>query len=79
MEVRPHRVINRKITKEINVGSVKVGEGIGLGVIGEGVGWDVAGATVGDDVGETVGGNVAKDVTVKLCAYTGPGPFISSA
>ena len=25
MEVRPHRVINRKITKEINVGNVKVG------------------------------------------------------
>ena len=25
MEVRPHRVINRKITKEIKVGSVKVG------------------------------------------------------
>ena len=25
MEVRPHRVIDRKITKEINVGNVKVG------------------------------------------------------
>ena len=25
MEVRPHRVINRKITKEIMVGNVKVG------------------------------------------------------
>ena len=25
MEVRPHRIINRKITKEINVGNVKVG------------------------------------------------------
>ena len=25
MEVRPHRIINRKITKEIKVGNVKVG------------------------------------------------------
>ena len=25
MEIRPHRVINRKITKEINVGNIKVG------------------------------------------------------
>ena len=27
MEVRPHRIINRKITKEIKVGNVKVGVG----------------------------------------------------
>ena len=25
MEVRPHRIINRKLTKEINVGTVSVG------------------------------------------------------